>query len=61
MKPDSGERQADAEQRSKQRWVLVIIAICAAWLVAMVAASYLGLAHKTPVRIENWKPEPGPY
>lgn len=39
------------------RWVLVIAAICALWLTAMVVASYLGLEHKSPVRIENWRPE----
>lgn len=42
-----------------RRWVLVIVAICALWLAAMVAASALGLEYKTPVRIEHWRPEPG--
>lgn len=38
-------------------WVLVIVAICAMWLVAMVVISHLGLQYKTPERIENWKPD----
>ena len=41
-----------------RRWVLVIIAICALWLVAMVVVSVLGLEYKTPVRIEHWRPHP---
>ena len=40
-----------------RRWVLVIVAICALWLVAMVIASVLRLEHKTPRRIDHWRPE----
>lgn len=44
--------------RGIRGWVLAIIAICALWLAAMVAASYYGLEYKTPARIENWRPAP---
>jgi hypothetical protein len=33
------------------------VTICGVWLLLMVGASYLSYFHKTPVRIENWKPE----
>jgi len=49
---------AAAERRAELFWAAVIAAICALWLAAMVVTSYLGYEHKTPVRIESWRPDP---
>ena len=54
MKPQ-GENAAHGAEAF---WATVIAAICALWLAAMVVTSYFGYEHKTPVRIENWRPEP---
>lgn len=40
-------------------WVLLIVLILIAWLAFMVGASDFSYEHKSPVRLENWKPEPG--
>jgi len=45
---------ADAERGAELFWA----AICALWLAAMLVTSYLGYEHKTPARIEIWRPEP---
>jgi len=37
---------------STQRWVIVVIVLCAVWIALMVAASYWGFVHHDPVRIE---------
>lgn len=42
----------------RTNWILVIVIICGLWLALMVGASYFGYEYKSPVRIENWKPEP---
>lgn len=39
-------------------WIFVIAVICGVWLVLMIGASYFGYEYRSPVRIENWKPEP---
>jgi len=49
---------AAAERGAELFWAAVIAAICALWLAAMVVTSYLGYEHKTPARIESWRPEP---
>lgn len=41
----------------KVNWKLVIFLICGAWLLPMIGASYLSYEHKSPIRIENWRPE----
>jgi len=41
------------------KWVLVIVAICALWLIGMVVVSHYSLEHKSPARIQNWTPDPG--
>jgi len=51
-------REPEADRNSKRRWLVVVIAICVGWLVAMAVTSCLGLEYKSPVRIENWKPDP---
>jgi len=51
-------QEAAAERGAELFWAAVIAAICALWLAAMVVTSYLGYEHKTPVRIENWRPDP---
>jgi hypothetical protein len=58
VKGQLGDPPDQRPEPGTRRWVLVIAAICALWLAAMVVASYLGLEHKSPVRIENWRPEP---
>jgi len=40
-----------------RHWWWVIAAIIVAWLGGMVAASWIGYEHRSPQRIENWKPE----
>jgi uncharacterized membrane protein affecting hemolysin expression len=42
----------------KRRRIMIVAFIIAIWMVLMVGASYFGYEHKSPVRIENWKPEP---
>jgi hypothetical protein len=49
---------AGAERSAEAFWASVIAAICALRVVAMVVTGFLGYEHKTPVRIENWRPEP---
>lgn len=44
----------------KSRWVLILTFVIAIWMALMVGASYFGYEYKSPVRIENWKPEPAP-
>ena len=39
-------------------WKLVIAIICGVWLVLMIGAGYFSYEYRSPVRIENWKPEP---
>ncbi len=39
-------------------WKLVIAIACGLWLALMIVASYFSYEHRSPVRIENWKPEP---
>ena len=39
-------------------WKLVIAIICGVWLALMIGASYFSYEYRSPVRIENWKPEP---
>ena len=43
----------------KIHWIFLIIFIIAAWLVFMVAASYFSYEYKSPMRLKNWKAEPG--
>jgi hypothetical protein len=38
-------------------WRLVIAIFCGVWLALMIGVSYFGYMYKSPVRIENWKPE----
>ena len=49
---------AAAERGAELVWAAVIATICALWLTAMVITSYVGYELKTPIRIENWRPEP---
>ena len=51
-------RGTGAERNAEVFWATVIAAICALWLAAMVVTSYVGYEHKSPARIENWRPEP---
>jgi len=44
----------------KSHWVLILTFVIAIWMALMVGASYFGYEYKSPVRIENWKPEPAP-
>ncbi len=39
-------------------WKIVVGVICVLWLALMVSASYFSYEYRSPVRIENWKPEP---
>ncbi len=41
----------------KVNWKLVIYLTCGAWLLLMIGASYLSYEYKSPVRIENWRPD----
>ena len=50
--------EAAAERSAELFWAAVIAAISAFWLTAMVVTSYVGNELKTPIRIENWRPEP---
>lgn len=43
---------------STRHWVLIAAAIIALWLAGMVATSWVSYEHRSPQRIENWKPEP---
>jgi hypothetical protein len=42
----------------KSHWVLIVTFVIVVWMALMVGASYFGYEYKSPVRIENWKPEP---
>ena len=44
----------------KIHWVLIAAFVMVVWLALMVSASYFGYEYKSPVRIENWKPDPAP-
>jgi hypothetical protein len=44
-------------EMKSSHWKWIIVTICGVWLLLMVGASYLSYFHKSPVRIENWKPE----
>ncbi len=41
-----------------RHWLGIAAAIIALWLAAMAAASWISYEHRSPQRIENWKPEP---
>ncbi|MEW6330335.1 MAG: hypothetical protein AB1560_02640 [Pseudomonadota bacterium] len=43
-----------------RHWILIVGIVIVAWMALMVGASYFGYEYKSPVRIENWKPEPAP-
>jgi hypothetical protein len=49
---------AGADAAGRGRWLAALVTIIALWLAAMVVASYLGYEYRTPVRIENWRPDP---
>jgi hypothetical protein len=42
----------------KSHWALIVAFVIVVWMALMVGASYFGYGYKSPVRIENWKPEP---
>jgi hypothetical protein len=41
-------------------WIVVAIVAAIAWIALMVAASYFGYEHRSPVRIPNWQPDANP-
>ena len=43
----------------KSRLFLIVAVLVAVWMMLVVGASYFGYEYRSPVRIENWKPEPG--
>ncbi len=54
-------KAASRTNKTKARpfpWVLALVLLSALWLGIMVIASVLSYEHKSPVRIENWKPAP---
>jgi hypothetical protein len=56
-RPDGGHATVAMK---KSHWVLIATFVIAVWMAFMVGASYFGYEYKSPVRIENWKPEPAP-
>jgi flagellar basal body-associated protein FliL len=63
MSRDGGtppERGHATGAMKKSHWVLIVTFVIVVWMALMVGASYFGYEYKSPVRIENWKPEPAP-
>jgi flagellar basal body-associated protein FliL len=54
------ERGYPTVAMKKSHWVLIVTFVIVVWMALMVGASYFGYEYKSPVRIENWKPEPAP-
>ncbi len=52
------ERGHATAAMKKSHWVLIVTFVIVVWMALMVGASYFGYEYKSPVRIENWKPEP---
>ena len=44
----------------KSHWILIFAFVIVVWMALMVGASYFGYEYKSPIRIENWKPDPAP-
>ena len=54
-----GRGQATGAMK-QSHWILIVTFVIVVWMALMVGASYFSYEHKSPVRIENWKPEPAP-
>jgi hypothetical protein len=52
------ERGHAAVAMKKSHWALIVAFVIVVWMALMVGASYFSYEYKSPVRIENWKPEP---